>query len=140
MIAVSGTGAFPKALQFFRGGENEQLQKNLKCLGWGKNGKIVDYLESEEFHILVRHNKMSILIDIRNIFFDNINSGESIFDFIASRQDYDEKLLQIEFNYSDNCDSYIFEFLKAIKSVNNDKCDIQTNKNSKFLFYNFNQS
>ena len=55
--------------------------------------KLVDLLESEEFHELLRRNKLSTYIaadfKIRN------SKTESIFSFIAARQDYDKKLLQI---------------------------------------------
>ena len=44
----------------------------------------------------------------------------------------------IEFEISDNYENYILEYLDAIKNKNDDKYDILTHKNSKFLFYNFN--
>ena len=65
--------------------------------------KLVDWLESEEFNELLRHNRTSIYIDTGNIFLiisttdfkiSNCES-ESIFSFIAARQDYDKKLVQI---------------------------------------------
>ena len=53
--------------------------------------KLVDLLESEEFHELLRRNKLSTYIaadfKIRN------SKTESIFSFIAARQDYDKNLV-----------------------------------------------
>ena len=44
----------------------------------------------------------------------------------------------IEFEISDNYENYILKYLDAIKNKNDDKYHILTHKNSKFLFYNFN--
>ena len=94
-----------------------------------KMKKPVDLLESEEFHKLLRRNKMSTYIDTGNIFliisaadFKVRNSkSESIFSFIAARQDYDKKLLQIEFSYSDDYDIHVSKILMRIKGENHYK-------------------
>ena len=39
---------------------------------------------------------------------------------------------------SDNYSNYITKYLTAIKDINDDKYDMLTHKNSKFLFYQFN--
>ena len=65
--------------------------------------KLVDWLEFEEFNELLRRNRTSIYIETGNIFliisttdFKISNSeSETIFSFIAARQDYDKKLVQI---------------------------------------------
>ena len=81
----------------------------------GEKMKKLDLLESEEFHELLRRNKTSTYIDTGNIFliisaadFKVRNSkSESICSFIAARQDYDKKLLHIEFSYSDDYNIHI---------------------------------
>ena len=70
-------------------------------------------------------------------FFDNINSGENIYNFFVTQQDAMKKLLKIEFDFSDDYDDFITNILPSIKDLNDNKFDILTNKNSKFLFYNF---
>ena len=63
--------------------------------------KLVDLLEWEEFHELLRRNKLSTYIDPGNVFLImsavdfkvRNNKSESIFSFIAARQYYDKKLL-----------------------------------------------
>ena len=104
--------------------------------------KHVDLLESEEFHELHRCNKTSTYIDTGNIFliisaadFKVRNSkSESIFSFIAARQDYDKKLLQIEFSCSDAYDIHVSKISMRIKGEHHYKYDILHNENSKFLF------
>ena len=46
-----------------------------------------------------------------------------------------KKILKIEFDFSDD---YITKYFPSIRDVNDAKFDIMTNKNSKFLFYQFN--
>ena len=48
-----------------------------------------------------------------------------------------KKLLNIELETSEDYDDYNTKYLYAIKNVNDDKCDILSNKNSKLLFHNF---
>ena len=72
--------------------------------------KLVDWLEFEEFNELLRRNRTSIYIDTENIFliisttdFKISNSeSETIFSFIAARQDYDKKLVQIQWEVAAN--------------------------------------
>ena len=49
----------------------------------------LNYLESDECYELLKRSKMSIHIEACNIFFDNVNSGKNILDFIAAQHDYD---------------------------------------------------
>ena len=46
--------------------------------------------------------------------------------------------MNIEFETSDNYDEYITGYFAPIKNINDNKYDMLINKNSKFLFYNFN--
>ena len=69
-------------------------------------------------------------------FFDNKNSRGSIYDFFYSQQDYSKKLLRTKFTFSVDYDTYISEYLMAIKSTNDNKYDMLPN-NSKFPFYYF---
>ena len=87
-------GAVPKELMFFRGGENVQLRKKLDIFGLNVNIEtFLNYLELGECSELLKRSKMSIHMKTCNIFFDNVNNGETILDFIAAQQDYDKKLL-----------------------------------------------
>ena len=45
--------------------------------------KFLDYLQSDEYYELLKRNNVPIHMETRNIYFDNINSGESIYDFLA---------------------------------------------------------
>ena len=91
--------------------------------------KLVDLLELEDSHELLRRNKTSTYIEAGNIFLIisaadfkvRSEKSESIFSFIAARQDYDKKLLQIEFSYSDDYDIHVSKILMRIKGENHYK-------------------
>lgn len=72
------------------------------------------------------------------MFFDIENSGDSIYDFFYVQQDYNKKFLKINLTFVADYYYYISKKLQAIKSLGDNKCDMLTNKNSKFLFYQFN--
>lgn len=50
-----------------------------------------------------------------------------------------KKLMKIDFSCGCNFKFYLFDYLRTIKSVNDGKYDILTDKNSKLLFYSFNK-
>ena len=70
----------------------------------------VDLLESEELHELLRRNKLSTYIDPGNIFLIlsaadfkvRSSKGESIFSFIAARQDYEKNCCKLQSEVSAN--------------------------------------
>ena len=61
-------------------------EEKSKIFSWGEYIEIiVDYLALQECNELLKRNKMSIDINTENLFFDNVNSGESIFDCVEAQ-------------------------------------------------------
>ena len=107
-------------------------------LGVDEDGlEFLSYLQTDYCGELMRENKMKIHIETSNLFFDNENLNEIIYDFFLAQVDPTKKLMPIEFEISDNYQNYVMEYFNAIKSKNNDKYNMLTHKNSKFLFYSF---
>ena len=96
------------------------------------------YLQSDICATLLKKNKIEIHIKTGQLFFDNVNSAEIIYKFLLAQQDTFKELLNIKFKTFDDYDEYITKYLAAIKNINDNKYDMLTNKNSKVLFYNFN--
>ena len=78
-------------------------------------------------------------MDSGNIFVSNQNTGESIYDFLLNQQDENKKKLPIDFSYDDDYTDYVTNCLPSINEVDDDKFDVLTNKNSKYLFHLFNK-
>ena len=95
------------------------------------------YLQSDLYPELLKRNKIKIHIETGHIFFDHVNSNESIYSFFLAQQDHTKKLLNIVLETSVD-----YKYLLAIKYENEYDMlthDMLTYKNSKFLFYNFNK-
>ena len=107
----------------------EKVKNKKKFEMFGLNDdtkKFLDCLESDECHELLERNEMTIHIETGNIFFDNLKKV-----FMISLQDYDKVLLEMEFGFSADYDTYVSESAMALKNVNDDKYDMMTNRNSK---------
>ena len=132
-------GKTPVQLDFFVGRRNEKFQSKATQLGLSENNiEFLKYLQFDICATLLERNKIKIHIEMGQFFFANFNSAESIYNFLLVWQDTSKKILIIEFKTSHDYDKYFTKYLAAIKNINDDKYDMSTNKNSKFLCYNFN--
>ena len=85
----------------------------------------------------MQRKKLSIHIETENIYYDNIDTGASIYSFFITQQDHTKKLMSEEFQFLDSYEGYEL-------SVTNWKwkrwCAWDAfHNNIKFLFYQFNQ-
>ena len=76
-----------------------------------QNLKFLKYLQSDICDAILVCNKIKIHVETGDIFFDNVNSNESIYNFFLTQQDETKKLLKIELDFSDDYDDYITKFL-----------------------------
>ena len=77
-------GKIPVELDFFVGGENIDLQNQVIQLGADEDGlELLSYLQTDDCAELIRENKIKIHIETCNLFFDNENSNESIYDLFS---------------------------------------------------------
>ena len=133
-------GQIPRELEFFNGGENQNFRRNLSALGLSnENSAFVDYLKSEECRDVLERDNIGTHTGSGDIFINNQNTGESIYDFLLNQQDKNKKKLPIDFSYNGDYTDYITKYLPSIKEVDDDKFDVITNKNSKYLFHLFNK-
>ena len=88
---------------------------------------------------LIQRNKLSIHIESGNIYCDKIDTGESIYSFFIAQQDHTKKLMSEEFQFFDSYEDYIMNYLTQIETESDDVLDMLSHKNTKFLFYQFNQ-
>ena len=85
----------------------------------------------------MQRKKLSTHIETENIYYDNIDTGASIYSFFITQQDHTKKLMSEEFQFLDSYEGYEL-------SVTNWKwkrwCAWDAfHNNTKFLFYQFNQ-
>ena len=122
-------GQIPRELEFFNGGENQNFRANLNSLGLSQeNSDFVDYLTSEDCRDVLERDNISIHVESGDIFINNQNTGESIYNFLLNQQDENKKKLLIDFSYDDDYTNYITKYLPGINEIDDDKFDVLTKK------------
>ena len=82
----------------------------------------------------MRENKLLIHIESGNVYFDNFNTNESIYDFLLWKQDFEKKLTNGDFSYGGVFSRYINEFLSGIDSEADNRFDLLTKKDAKYRY------
>ena len=93
-----------------------------------------EFLSSDHCSRIMRKNKLSIHIETINICYNNLNTNKIIYDFIVAQQDTRRKLLYANFIFCSDFKQSIRKCFVEIDSQNDDRYDLLTNKNAKFLF------
>lgn len=83
-------------------------------------------------------NRLSIHIEDEDTFYENVNTGESSYNFLMTQQNEDAAFIPKNFVYRNTFEKYINSFLPAFSIDDVEKYDLYSNKNSKYLFYWFN--
>ena len=83
-------------------------------------------------------NKLSIHVESDDIFYDNHNIGENLYSFLLSQQNHEAAYVPKKFSYRNSFEAYISTFLQDFSIDDQEKFDLLAFKNSKYLFYHFN--
>ena len=86
----------------------------------------------------MRQNQLSIHIENGNLYYKNLNRGESIYDFILKQQDESKKVVNAKLHYGGSFEEYLREYFGGIDSNTEVQFDTLRNKNIKYLFYRYN--
>ena len=82
-------------------------------------------------------NKLSIHVESGDIFYDNHNTEENFYSFLLSQQNDEAAYVPKKFSYNDTFEKYI-SFLQNFSIDDQEKLNLLSFKNSKYLFYRFN--
>ena len=97
-------GKISKELDFFADDQSENFQNKLQSLDL--NEEFTDFFMYEECKDAPERNNIKTHIDCSNIFIDNQNTNESLYDFLQNQQNEKEKQLPIDFFYDDDYSDY----------------------------------
>ena len=132
-------GEIPKELNFFVGGLNNEFENRVRSLGIStSSSEFLDFLQSDICADIMKANKLKIHVESGNIYHDNNDTNKSIYSFFENQENETKKRIDFDFVLSDDHGDYFMKYLVNIKDGNDEKYDILTNRNSKFLFYHFN--
>ena len=84
------------------------------------------------------NNNLSIHIESGHIFYQNFNTSENFYNFLIAQQNDQTAPVPKRFSYHHSFEHYIQNFLPSFSLDDVEKLDLYSNKNSKYLFYRFN--
>ena len=132
------TGKVPESIYFFYGGDSQQFVDALEFLGISPiNREFAAFLLSDLGRKTMTQNKLSIHVESGDIFYDNHNTEENFYSFLLSQQNDEAAYVPKKFSYNDTFEKYI-SFLQNFSIDDQEKLDLLSFKNSKYLFYRFN--
>ena len=79
-------------------------------------------------------NKLKIHIKSGNIFFNNLDTNESIYGFFQQQENQSKAKINFEFSFTDSYEDYFDLLVQAFKGNKDQKYDVLTNKNSNIYF------
>ena len=98
------------------------------------NRAFLNYLSLPSGQNLLQRNKKKIHLQSDDIFINDNNSNKNIYYFLSAQEDNTKLSMEIEYTGLEYWCFYINDYLA---NITNDKFDMLTRVNSKFLFYNF---
>ena len=129
-----------ESVEFFYGGDSEIFPWNIEFLNPNSdNREFVASLLSDLGRNVRTSNRLSIHIANGDIYYGNHNSGENLYNFLIDQQNEDTAFIPRKFAYRNSFEKYISSFLPAFSIDDVEKYDLYANKNSKYLFYRFNE-
>ena len=129
----------PFEFEFFGGGENKKFSEYIKSLASSTdNLKFLDFLQSNICEKILKDNKLKIHIETGNIYYDDRDTNESIFDFILNQQNPVTGYIKHKFIYDRDYVSNFDRLVSDFTTFEQNKLDVFKFKNSKYLFYRFN--
>ena len=140
MFEELNEGKLPEQLKFFSSGSSGRSGLKIRAIQKigslnESNNAFLEYLTTDYGSEVLAKNKMKIHLETGNIYYNNKNMQERIYDFLLAQQDETKKLMDYKIDLTDDFDFYLNEI---IAPITNDKDDLDTNSTSKFLFYHFN--
>ena len=130
----------PKQLDFFEGDQNKEFEKKVKQIGLSTDSiEFLEFLQSSFCQELLIEDKLKIHNESGNIFFNNLETNESIYGFFQQQENQSKAIIKHRhFTFTDSYEDYFEWLVHGFKGNEDQKHNVLTNKNSKYLFYQFN--
>ena len=136
---IGGSEIVPFEFEFFHGGPNEKFSEIIRSLVPNTdNLEFLDFLQSNICKKILLDNKLKIHVETGNIYYDNTDTNESIHEFIIAQQNPISGTIDHTFTFDRDYATYFEWLINGFSAPKKQKLDIFKNKNSKFLFYHFN--
>ena len=121
--------------EFFTGGKNQKFDKYIRHFGLSSNNlEFLDFLQSDFCKEILENNDLKIHIETGNIYYKNIDTNESIFEFFKNQQNSSKGNIKFDFVYDGNYDNYFRWILNGFDSYKKSKLDVLPYKIQSFCF------
>ena len=122
--------------EFFTGGENSKFNSFVKRFGLTtENMDFIDLLQSEYCKEILQQNDLKIHIETGNIYYDDKDTNESIFEFIQNQQNNSKGIIRNEFKFDGNYKDYFQWILNEFDAQEKTTFDVFSHQNTKDLVY-----
>ena len=102
------------------------------------NRQFIAFLVSDERQNIMANHNLSIHFETRNIFYQNFNKTENFYSFLIAQQDGTKAIIPKRISYHFSFEKFINKYLPLFSIDDAEEFDLFANKNSKYLFYKFN--
>ena len=127
-------GEVPKQFEFFEGGQNKEFEDKVKLIGLSTDSnKFLEVLQSYFCQEIFIQNKLKIHTETGNIFFDNVDTNESIYRFFQQQENQSKAKINFELSFTDSYEDYFDWLVKGFKENEDQKFDVLTNKTQIFI-------
>ena len=100
-------GEAPKQLEFFEGGQNKEFEGKVKLIDLLTDSiEFLEFLQSDFCQEIFIQNKLKIHIETGNIFFNNLDTNESIYGFFQQQENQSKAKINFEFTFTDSYEDY----------------------------------
>ena len=125
--------------EFFTGGTNQKFDSSVQQFGLSsENMEFLDFLEWDYCKEMLEKNDLKIHIETGNIYYEDNDINKSIFEFMKNQQDSTKGKINFDLMYDGNYKDYFRWILNGFDVYEKTKLDFLIFKNTKYLYYCFN--
>ena len=103
-----------------------------------ENINFIEILQCEYCKEILQNNDFKIYIETENIYYDDKDTNESIFEFIQNQQNTSKGILRYDFKFDRNFREYFRWILNEFDAQKKTTFDVLAHKNTKLLVYRYN--
>ena len=129
---------FQRAFTFFMG-ESDNFVNTLEFICCSPiNREFGAFLLSDLGRQVMTESKLSIHVESGDVFYNNYNTGENFYNFLLPQENDEATFIPKIFSYHKDFETYIGSFMPDFSIDDQEKYHLLAFKNSKCLFYRFN--
>ena len=134
-------GRVPEISDFDFGGQSEAFFRKIsEFTPDDETLFFIEFLTTDFGSNAMKQNRLSIHINTGDLYYDGVNTGKSLYDFIVSEKNITKKRIKQKLYYGGTFKQYLSELLPGFDANADAKLDTLKNKSIKYLFYRYNDT